>query len=251
MTVTAATITATGLWRQGEGITPWRSNAELIAAGVVPLGFLRTEDRVLDPTFGRGAWWKDWTPSVLVRHDIAQDGVDYRALPYADGEFDAVAFDPPYVCTGGRETSTLGDFNDRYGLRDAPRTPAALAAMNDAGMAECWRVVRPGGIVLVKTANYVWSGNLFAGAHTTLVAALALGFKQEDWFVYCGTVRPQPERTRSCAACSGSGLAGLAALGLTEGTCPTCSGSGRIASGQHHARQNVSYLYVLRRPLRT
>lgn len=241
-------ITATGIWTKGHGVRPWRSNAELIALGVVGLGYLRPDDRVLDPTFGRGAWWKDWSPSVLVHHDIDQDGVDFRALPYADGEFDVVAFDPPYVCTGGRETSTLGDFNDRYGLRDAPRTPEALLAMNVAGLDECWRVVGPGGLVLCKTANYVWSGHLYPGAHLTLEHALSsTGFKLEDSFVYAGNVRAQPVRSRKCAACSGSGVDSRPGNAHGE-PCIVCGGEGRVQSEAAHARQNVSYLYVLRRP---
>lgn len=244
------TITATGLWYpEGVGLQPWRSNAELIARGVVPLGFLRPEDRVLDPTFGNGVWWKEWAPLELLHHDLDQDGVDFRSLPHGDGSFDVVAFDPPYVCTGGRETSTIGDFNDRYGLRNAPRTPEALAEMNERGLEECWRVVKRGGLVLAKTANYVWSGKLFIGAHRTLDHALAVGFVVEDWFVYTGGVRAQPERTRKCGTCAGSGV--VAGVEGEAVDCGPCGGSGRTASGQAHARQNVSYLYVLRRPKRS
>lgn len=248
--MTEPTITATGLWESGKGLTPWRSNAELIARGVVPLGYLRLFDRVIDPTYGRGAWWKEWQPSFLTHHDITQDGVDFRKLPEDDASFDVAAFDPPYVCTGGRETSTIGEFNDRYGLKDAPRTPQALAEMNADGLAECRRVVKPGGLVLAKTANYVWSGKLFPGAYGVLETALSLGFTVVDWFVHTGTVRPQPPRSRKCDACGGVGSVAAAwylAPAWARVDCVACSASGRVTSPQQHARQNVSYLYVLRR----
>lgn len=262
--MTGPVICATGIWtppvkeivstsngerlRKEPGkLTPWRDNAELIARGVVGLGWLTPDDNVLDTTYGGGVWWNDFTPPRFTYHDIEIDGVDFRELPHPDNSFDVVAFDPPYVCTGGRETSTIGKFNKQYGLDKAPRTPEALAEMNDAGLAECFRVTR--GLVLAKTANYVWSGKLFMGAHRTVERALALGFKVEDSFVHTGTVRMQPERTRKCGSCDGAGR--LPDTPLFPGdVCDVCEGSGRVASGQHHARQNVSYLYVLRKPRR-
>jgi hypothetical protein len=239
----APTITATGLWYpDGVGVRPWRSNAELIARGVVPLGFLRPEDRVLDPTYGKGVWWRDWQPNELVCHDIDGDGVDFRQLPHGDKSFDAVAYDPPYVSVGGRGTSTLEEFNGRYGLKDAPGSPKALAEMIEGGLQESWRVLRPGGILLAKTANYVSSGKLFPGSYLALEAALDFGFRLEDWFVFLGSVRPQPPRTRKCGRCGGF------ALDENWVKCVECGGVGRTASTQQHARQNVSYLHVLRRP---
>lgn len=230
-------------------LTPWRSNADLIARGVVGLGYLTPEMRVLDPTFGKGVWWKDWSPGELVHSDLRQDGVDFRALPHPDGSFDAVAFDPPYVQTGGKATSTVPSFNDQYGLGEhvETTTPSELSEMNDAGLVECARVVAPGGVILMKAANYVWSGRLTVSAHRALNMALMVGLVIEDWFIYTGPPGMQPERTRKCAACAGSGVD--ARPGNAHGEpCIVCSGSGRTESPQAHARQNFSTLYVLRRP---
>jgi tRNA G10 N-methylase Trm11 len=190
--------------------TAWPSNAELIA-DCHRLGYLNDEDHVLDPTYGRGIWWKVWRPAGLTTHDIIVDGVDFRALPHADGEFDAVAFDPPYVSVGGR-TTTMPDFHNRFGLTDAPTSPAGLQEMIDAGLVEMHRVVRPTGIVLVKCQDYISSGKFWAGTHYTLTCALGVGFELIDRLEHYGAPRPQPPGRR-----------------------------------QIHAQRNLSTLFVLRR----
>lgn len=198
--------------------TDWRSNAELIA-DCARLGYLREYWLTLDPTYGRGVWWKLWRPEELTTHDQAACGCDFRQLPHEDETFDAVAFDPPYVCTGGRTTSTIPDFNSRFGLTDAPRTPAALQEMNEAGLAEMHRVLRPRGVLLVKCKDYVWSGRLFLGTHRTLTRALELGFEPIDRLEHVGRPGPQPDRNRA---------------------------DGKPVV-QQHARRNLSTLFVLRK----
>jgi hypothetical protein len=198
----------------------WKSNAEMIL-DCVRLQYLKDSDSVLDPTYGKGIWWKLWTPARLTRHDkFKLDGVDYRSLPHGEGEFDAVAFDPPYVCPGGRESSGIPDFFDQYGMDGEAKTPGEQQAINNLGLAECYRVVKPGGYVLTKCADYVWSGKLVLGTHETLVHALSLGFKVQDRMEHVGHPRPQPQRTRK------------------DGQ----------AVRQHHARRNLSTLFVLQRP---
>jgi hypothetical protein len=188
----------------------WANNAALIA-DCARLGYLRREWRVLDPTFGRGLWWTEFRPEDLVASDLAT-GVDFRCLPWPEAEFDAVAYDPPYVAPGGRRTTGLPDLFDRYGLVDAPATPALLQEMIDAGLAECARVVRPGGLLLVKCQDYVSSGRLWPGTHHTLCTAFGIGLELVDRLEHIGGVRPQPPNRR-----------------------------------QVHARRNLSTLLVLRR----
>lgn len=212
----------------------WPSNGELIA-DCAGLGYLRATDHVLDPTYGKGVWWKSWRPEKLTALHRAVDGSDFRSLPFPDGSFDAIAYDPPYVCPGGRKTSTIQDMHDRYGMAeggfDDPdfRTPAELQAIIDAGLTEMYRLVRPStarkldrdrpnGIVLVKCKDYIWSGALWAGTHQTLTHALALGFVLEDRLEHVGEPGPQPTVNPD--------------------------GSQR---GQFHARRNLSTLLVLRR----
>ena len=191
--------------------TAWPTNAHMIE-DCARLGYLRGDWNVMDATFGKGVWWKLWRPERLTEHDIALDGVDFRALPEGDGTYDAVAFDPPYVSKGGRSTTTIPDFFERYGLKDAPRTPADLQRYIDAGTSECARVLKPGGVLLVKCKDYISSGKLWLGASRTLAHAVGLGLEAIDRLEHVGRPGPQPPGRR-----------------------------------QVHARRNLSTLFVLRK----
>lgn len=176
--------------------TEWPTNAHLIE-DVARLRYLRREWRTLDPTYGRGNWWTRWRPEQLVVHDLILDGVDFRDLPHSDDSFDAVAFDPPYVAKGGRETSGIKAMDERYGQITCPATPALLQEMIEDGLRSLCRVLRPRGILIVKTKDYISSGKFWAGTHKTTAAALALGFEQLDRFEHLGDPIPQPPRMRA------------------------------------------------------
>ena len=172
----------------------WRSNAELILS-CRELGYLRDDDRILDPTYGKGTWWKRWHPKRLV----IIDG-DFRSLPLTSGSFDAVVYDPPYVSVGGRTTTGLPAFHERYGMDDTPRTPAGLQEVIDHGLTEMHRLVKPGGFVLAKCQSYVSSGKLWRGTYYTERHAESLGFTTFDELVLITSPRPQPPRERQCHA---------------------------------------------------
>lgn len=198
----------------------WKTNAELIAD--VARLYLDDDMLMLDPTYGRGTWWKKWRPRHLVTVDLYKSAdlcADFRDLPFDDASFDAVAFDPPYVCAGGRTTTGMADMHDRYGLTLAPTTARGVQETINEGLAEMHRVVKPGGLVLVKMQDYVSSGSLWLGTFHTMNHALGIGFKVVDRFEHITKPRPQPKRQRA------------------DGT-PT---------KQLHARRNLSTLFVLKR----
>ncbi len=211
--------------------TDWPTNAAMIA-DVAWLGYLQRTDTILDPTWGSGGWWRAWRPldgiiwgldlthvrSVLNgEKDTAKlhSGWDFRAMFFGDESFDAVAFDPPYVSVGGRDTSGIKDMHAAYGMNEAPKSPQGVQDDINAGLAECYRVVKRGGIVLVKCQDYVTSGKLWLGTHHTLAYALGLGFEVVDRLEHISGPRPQPPGRR-----------------------------------QVHAHRNLSTLFVLRRPKR-
>ena len=176
---------------------PQITNAALIA-DVAALYFLDT-DLVLDPTYGRGKWWTIYHPRTLIAHDLnTLDGVDFRDLPEATDAVDVVAFDPPYVSMGGRETSTLGDMTDRYGMLDAPRTPLDLRAYIRDGLAECARVASR--LVIVKCQDYISSGRYQPATHWLLEDAGKLGLELIDRFEHITRPRPQPSGRRQVHA---------------------------------------------------
>lgn len=187
----------------------WRSNAELIA-DCARLHYLRADWVTLDPTYGRGVWWKAWRPDRLVTctdrlvptgdETCTYHGVDFRDLPMRDNSFDAVAYDPPYVSIGGRKTTGIADMHDRFGLTHAPTSPAGVQQLINDGLTEMLRVVKPRGIVLAKCQDYVSSGRLWPGTHHTLTHALDLGFELLDRFEHVTHPRPQPARARQVHA---------------------------------------------------
>lgn len=197
----------------------WPENGHLIAA-CARLGYLRKEWRTLDPTYGRGTWWKFWRPDDLVTFNRGEDGSDFRNLPLSSGNFEAIAFDPPYVSKGGRSTSGIKEMDERYGQDDAPPTPALLQDLINLGLYEMNRLLAHRGVLLVKCQNYVSSGKLWMGVHRTTQAGLDLGLEVVDFLQHVGRVRPQPKRTRA---------------------------DGQPVR-QQHARQNYSTLIVFRKP---
>lgn len=177
----------------------WRTNAELIA-DVAKLGYLKKEWRTLDPTYGNGTWWKLWRPDDLVAPDGYPDTFDFRDTHFTDNAFDAVAFDPPYVSVGGRATSTIEGYHQRYGIDVAPNSPAGVQSVINDGLKEMQRVVKPNGIILCKCQDYISSGKLWLGTHHTLTWALAIGLKVEDRIEHLSQPRPQPDHVRQVHA---------------------------------------------------
>jgi hypothetical protein len=174
-----------------ESVIRCHENGPLIAQ--VASLWIGPDELVVDMTYGEGLFWTHYRPERLVAHDLIVDGVDFRNLTEADGSVDVAVFDPPYVSAGGRSTTTIADFYRRYGLKDAPKTPAALRDYIAAGMAEGARIIRPGGRLMVKTMDYVSSGRMQWGRHHVVETALALGLEQVDEFVHHSGAGAQPK----------------------------------------------------------
>lgn len=177
----------------------WKSNAEIIQ-DCATLGYLKKEWLILDPTYGKGTWWKLWKPDNLVIHDKKIDGVDFRKLPYKDYYFDACVYDPPYVSIGGRKSTTIPEFHEKYGLIKAPKTPKELQVLINQGLAEVARVTKNKGFILVKCQDYISSSKLWIGTHYTLICGLSIGLELFDRLEHIGNIRPQPKNRRQVHA---------------------------------------------------
>lgn len=237
--------------------TKWDTNAEMIL-DIVELGYIRPTDVIIDLTYGRGAWWTKYHHPGEFWANLSPDDEmgelppymnawmcrDFRDLGEEWGNFDVALFDPPYVSMGGRATSGLPDFMNRYGLENAATTPELLHADNVRGLAEAMRIVKPGGLILAKCAPYISSGVRKEGDWWARDAAIEMGLKVEDMLIHIGDVRAQP-KDGPCKSCNASGEAWIA--GELD-RCPKCSGTGRIPRKVKHARNNYSVLFIFRVP---
>lgn len=245
----------------------WRTNAHMILEAVVPLDYIKPDDRVIDLTFGRGNWWTQYehpggfigtVESMEALDELASidpapwwlHGLricpDFRDLRAGTGDytekFDVAVFDPPYVAMGGRRTSGLPDFMDRYGLENAATTPELLHEDNVRGLGEISKILVPGGLALVKCADYISSGKFKEASGWMRDAAEELGFTIESKLLHLGNAGAQPSYA-SCRTCSGTGaLDGL--------VCPKCGGAPRTERAQRHPRNNYSVLWIFRWPKR-
>lgn len=106
---------------------------------------------ILDPTYGNGAFWKGFPQERVVGHDIdpkrAKSGVcDFTALPYKNGEFPLVVFDPPF-----QPATVNGLIGERF--TKPVRGVAGVRLLLEAGLRECWRVTNDG--LIVKVQDYI------------------------------------------------------------------------------------------------
>jgi hypothetical protein len=161
------------------------ANGVLIAT-VARLGYLgEPTSTVLDVTYGRGLWWTRYRPGCLII------GVgDFRDRPEVDDSVEIVCFDPPYISTGNRETSSVDELYDRFGLGELTGW-RAIRRLIDDGLAECTRVLAPGGYLLVKCMDYVESGRKVWNTFHVVSEAERLGLRLVDRFHHLTGGGPQ------------------------------------------------------------
>lgn len=193
----------------------WGTNARMME-DVARLYINLSKDVVLDPTYGKGGFWKRVRPIYLIasdRYTEADHDWDFTQLPLIPEVIDVVTFDPAYVTPGGRETSTIPEMNNAYGMDTARRTLSEQWELIVAGMEECHRVLAPKGLLMQKGMNYISSGRYHDYRHAITAKMLAMGMELTDEFILTRKAGgPQPR--------------------------------GR---GQKHARNNYSFLIIGRK----
>ena len=105
---------------------------------------------VLDATYGNRNFWDGSAAVQVVGLDLNPTRAphvvgDFRALPFRDGTFDVVIFDPPHLSYPGPRSAMGKQFG---GWKNHAEMRAGIAA----GCREAWRVARLG--VIVKVCDH-------------------------------------------------------------------------------------------------
>lgn len=193
-------------------ISKYNSNAELIL-DVHKLGLILETDRVLDATYGNGVWWKRFRPAGLITNDLYEGYPDMR-FDFRAPPFPDETFDvvcyDPPFKLNGTPTARV----DRpYGVGQ-PRTRDERLRLIVEGLEGLAPIVKRGGRLMVKGQNQVNGGNVRWQMIDIANRGMGLGFKVEEILFPQFGYRPQP------------------------------------GERQVHARQNYSFLIVLKKPLR-
>jgi hypothetical protein len=161
---------------------------------------------VADVTFGKGVFWKKVPRSAykLKATDI-QSGVDCQDLPYRDGSLDCVVFDPPYMeglfrrsknhlAGAGTHAAFRKHYSNGQASNGHAKYHAAVLALYFGGAVEAFRVLKPGGVFIVKCQDEV-SANTQHLTHIEIIVELeSMGFFTKDLFVIVRPNRPGMSR---------------------------------------------------------
>ena len=140
------------------------------------------DPRILDVTYNRGVMWKgtDYSPHRSdVSREMSPDAdtiADCRALPFAGGSFDVIAFDPPHLPNAAASANSSGIQRAQYGLTSDGdyRQGDNINPLFVDFLTEARRVLSPEGIVIAKLADlvhnhrYQWQHVAFINAAESL-----------------------------------------------------------------------------------
>ncbi len=151
--------------------------------------FVPKGSEVADITYGKGVFWKQVPESdYAVMGTDLQNGIDCRNLPYKDNEIDCVVFDPPYMHSpGGTAHQNHQNFENYYRNNGTDNITKkyheAVLDLYFKGSSEALRVLRPGGILIVKCQDEVCA-NKQRLTHVEIINELSkYGFVVEDLIV--------------------------------------------------------------------
>ena len=142
--------------------------------------YAKPGDHILDMTYGNGAFWRgtDTKQYTLVTNDLhkkADHHFDFRRIGLPDESFNLIVLDPPYVHGSQTIKKSLGDaygsrpngigrirggelvLRTNWGTKRMPMNAAAITKLYKHGAAEAWRLLKPGGILVLKTQDEIES----------------------------------------------------------------------------------------------
>lgn len=161
---------------------------------------------VADVTYGTGIFWKNIPKGSyeLKATDISQ-GVDCTKLPYENETIDCVVLDPPYMeglfrkstdhmAGSGTHAAFRKTYSNAKETPGGPKWHAAVADLYFRAGREAHRVLRDGGVFIVKCQDEV-SANRQQLTHVEIINEYdRIGFYAKDLFVVIRPNRPSISR---------------------------------------------------------
>ena len=169
----------------------WKNNADMVADGIAPFGWL--DGKVIDLTYNTGKFWRKWRPANLVTNDTDRTfetdwHEDCRDTSWNDQIFDAAVVDLPYKLTG---TPASGRMDVDYGTTFY-RSLDTVSMMHVEACSEAARIAR---IVHVKTMNQVCGGKVRWLCDDVTTHMGMIGMRKVTQLMVVG-YRPQPKTNR-------------------------------------------------------
>lgn len=137
----------------------------------------------VDPTYSTGRFWEG-LPKPKHRFDVRPqtEGVvqaDARRLPLASESVNSIMFDPPFVIRD-MEKKTAGKIANRF---FAYKTHRDLWRFYQSAIAEFWRVLRAGGILVFKCQDTISGGKQYMSHYEVMKQAEEIGYYCKDLFI--------------------------------------------------------------------